>query len=66
MTIIDIIVAAIVICVVLYIVRIVMSMITLPEPIKQLVWLIIAFIVVVYILNALTGGGGDILNRPVT
>ncbi len=65
MTIIDIIVAAIVIVVILYVVQIVMSMITLPPQIKQLAWLIIGLIILIIVLGWF-GVGNISLNKPVT
>ena len=42
-----------------------MSMITLPEPIKQLAWLVIGLIVLIIILGWF-GVGGISLDRPIT
>ncbi len=65
MTIIDLIIAAIVLVVVLYIVSIVMSMIPLPAQIKELAWLIIGLLVLLIVLGWF-GIGGDILHKQVT
>lgn len=43
----------IVICIVLYGVKLVLDMIALPPPVKQLVWLVVAVVVLILLLNML-------------
>ncbi len=64
MTIIDIILAAIVIVILLYVVQIIMSMIALPPQIKQLAWLIIGLIILIIVLGWF-GIGGISLDKPI-
>ncbi len=46
-------IAIIIICVVLYGVSIVLNMVALPPPVKQLVWLVVAVVVLILLLNML-------------
>lgn len=46
-------IALIVICIILYGVSLVLSMIALPAPVKQLVWLVIGLVVLLVLLNLL-------------
>ncbi len=47
------IIAIIVICIVIYAISILLGMIALPPPVKQLVWLLVAVVVLIVILNFL-------------
>ncbi len=44
-------IAVIVLCVVLYIVKLVLDMISLPPPIKQIVWLVVGLVALIVLLN---------------
>lgn len=46
-------IALIIICIVLYAISLVLGMIQLPPPVKTLVWLVIAVIVLIFLLNSL-------------
>lgn len=50
---IPILIAFIVVCILLYAISIVLGMIALPPPIKQLIWLIVAVVVLLFVLSAL-------------
>lgn len=46
-------IALIILCIILYAISLVLNMIQLPPPVKTLVWLVIAVIVLIFLLNAL-------------
>lgn len=46
-------VAMIILCIVIYAVSIVLGMLSLPPPVKQLIWLIVAVVVSIFLLNLL-------------
>ncbi len=50
---IPILVALIILCIIIYAVSIVLGMVNLPPPIRQLVWLVIAVIVLIIVLDLL-------------
>jgi len=59
MTLIGLLIAFIVICVILYGVSILLSFVEIDARLKQLVWLIIFVVIVIIILSAVQGGGLD-------
>ena len=64
MTIIDLLLAAIVICIVIYVAKLVLDMLELPPPIRQLIMLIIA-VVVLFIVLSWFGVVGDISTTKI-
>lgn len=46
-------IALIILCIILYAISLVLNLVQLPPPIKQLVWLVIAVIVLVFLLSYL-------------
>ncbi len=62
MTLIGLLIAIIIICVLLYAVKIVLDMIEVPPTLKQLVWLVIFVVILIIILSWISGGGLDTIN----
>ncbi len=60
MSLIGILIGLIVIAIICYAVYLVLGMLPIPQPIKTLIWLLIAVIFLIIILDLVTGGGGSI------
>lgn len=64
MTLIDILIAAIVLIVIIYVVKLVLDMLELPDPVRKIAMLIIGLVILVVVLGWL-GVGTDLrLDRP--
>lgn len=64
MTLIDILIAAIVLVVVIYVVKLGLDMLELPPPIRSLVMLVVAVVVILVLLSWL-GVGGNLTTRQL-
>lgn len=60
MSLIGILIALIILAIIIYAVYLVVGMLHVPQPIQTLIWLLIAAIFLIIILDLVTGGGGTI------
>lgn len=60
MSLIGILIALIILAIIIYAIYLVVGMLHVPQPIQTLIWLLIAAIFLIIILDLVTGGGGSI------